>query len=192
MSTFLFLALYLVSLCAVALLVINAYRSGRNDIITQLKKAIAAPPPACPIITTPIASASLVTQKTGTELKDEDYHIIKGFMPETVLSVPQDMKTFTWDHVDTLMEKSTETFIWITSSIWGGFTFKELLPITKDTKFINAPSITTYIKKTPDNKFLSEVDTSYILLGFKKGSSATKEDTDTNAKEEEIKTEEAF
>lgn len=79
------------------------------------------------------------------------YHIIKGFIPN--INPQPANATFTWDHVDTLMNKSEDTFVWLSAGVWGAFVYPKDI-INEDTKFTRAPGATTYIKKSDTNKFL--------------------------------------
>ena len=106
-----------------------------------------------------------VAQTAKISNLDDDYYIIQGVVPDII---PTDVDAkFTFDHVGDLMSEGKDEFVWMTASIWGGYVYPKGT-IKADTKFIRAPTATTYIKKSDLNTFLKQPDISYTFLGFTK------------------------
>lgn len=105
-----------------------------------------------------------VASRVPVKSKEQDYYIIEGVIPE-IKPDDHDSK-FIWTHAPDLMAKGEDVIVRL-NGVWGGFVYPSDV-IKEDTKFLRAPTATTYIRKTASNTFLGKPDISYVFMGFTK------------------------
>ena len=92
----------------------------------------------------------------------DDYIVIDGYIPTNI----KNKNTFTWDHVDTLMDNKTQNFIW-SGHVFGAYV--NSFDDNEDFTLTELPRCTTYIRKRWEPETFSKFDDKVKnILGIKK------------------------